>query len=326
MQNQPKISYVMPAYNSESTIKAAIESILRQTIKPFEIIVVNDGSTDQTETKAKQYPVTIINKPNGGEASALNIGFKKASGDYIAIIESDVIIPQNWAQTLINEFTSDEILGAGGKLKVANPENLIAKLSEYELESVYGKIKSRFVPHITSANSLYKKQAYQIAGEFNEKMLNSCLDADFNQKLISKGYKLVLNKQIETGHFWKETLGGYIKRQFAYAFFRPYLKNNNLYPTDRILKIQIILAGLLMISLILSLFAFLIGINPLSFFLSFALLTILFLLIQFHKAVKMFFRKKDASAFLLPILALIRGITGFIGYLSGSINKFFARN
>jgi glycosyltransferase involved in cell wall biosynthesis len=89
--NNPSVSTIIPVYNREDLVASSIDSILNQTYKCHEIIVVDDGSTDNTLESLKQYQdkIKIIQKDNGGSASARNIGLKHASGDYIAYLDSD---------------------------------------------------------------------------------------------------------------------------------------------------------------------------------------------------------------------------------------------
>jgi len=319
MLNPKKVSFIMPAYNSELTIRQAIESILNQTMKPHEIIVVNDGSADGTANIASQYPVKLLNKENGGGASALNLGLKNAQGDYIAIVESDVIIPQNWTEALLQDLEQDaSIMGAGAVLRTGNPQNIIARLSGYELEQSYQKIEERFVPHITAANSLYRKEAFDIAGQYDEELKNACYDAEFNGKLVARGYRLSLNKDVEVLHFWKEDLLSYLSRQFAYAFYRPFLTIKYLYPTDKYIKLQMMLAALSVVSIFLW---------PLMWFFHFPfyLFTIaflsLFFLWQAFRAFCIFQQKKDICVFWMPSLVFLKSLVAAVGYFYGYVYK-----
>ena len=90
------VSVVIPAYNSEDYISEAIESVLAQTYKNIELIIVNDGSTDTTLDVINKYAegdsrIIILDKENGGVSSARNLGFSVAKGDYIALLDSDDI-------------------------------------------------------------------------------------------------------------------------------------------------------------------------------------------------------------------------------------------
>jgi glycosyltransferase involved in cell wall biosynthesis len=98
-ESSPTFSVVVPAYNAAPTIGAAIESVLAQTRDDFEIIVVDDGSTDDTAARVEPYlrdqRVRLIVQPNGGQASARNAAIATASGEYASLLDSDDLwLPQ----------------------------------------------------------------------------------------------------------------------------------------------------------------------------------------------------------------------------------------
>jgi len=83
------VSVVIPTYNYARYLGEAIESALAQSVRPLEVIVVDDGSTDDTERVAAAYPVRYVRKENGGEASARNVGVRAAQGEFIAFLDAD---------------------------------------------------------------------------------------------------------------------------------------------------------------------------------------------------------------------------------------------
>ena len=90
----PKISIIVPAYNSEDFIESSIKSIINQTINDMEIIIIDDGSTDRTseicdELERIDDRIKVIHKKNGGASSARNLGIELSSGDYIGFVDSD---------------------------------------------------------------------------------------------------------------------------------------------------------------------------------------------------------------------------------------------
>lgn len=90
-----KISIIVPTYNHQDYIADALDSILAQTVKPHEVIVINDGSQDHTLEIAQKYPFKIINQVNKGLSSARNTGIMNATGDYILPFDSDDILKEN---------------------------------------------------------------------------------------------------------------------------------------------------------------------------------------------------------------------------------------
>ena len=84
-----KLSVVIPAYNSSKYIEETLSSILNQTRPPFEIIVINDGSTDNTAEIVSKYPVRLINKHNQGPSETRNRGILESKGNWIAFLDAD---------------------------------------------------------------------------------------------------------------------------------------------------------------------------------------------------------------------------------------------
>ena len=97
----PKISVIIPVYNTEKYVEKCLESLAKQEMKDFEVIIVNDGSTDNSENVIKNYMqssklnIKYLEKENGGLASARNYGVEKASGKYISFLDSDDYLDKN---------------------------------------------------------------------------------------------------------------------------------------------------------------------------------------------------------------------------------------
>ena len=103
----PRLSIIVPIYNVEKYLPRCIESILNQTFKDFELILVNDGSTDSSYEILKEYEnkydnFRVINQKNGGLSAAKNAGIKIAKGEYIAFLDSDDYLDKNFLETLYN--------------------------------------------------------------------------------------------------------------------------------------------------------------------------------------------------------------------------------
>ena len=109
------LSIIVPVYNVERYLRRCIDSILKQTFRDFEVILINDGSTDNSRTICNEYKrldtrINIINQKNGGLSSARNEGLKKANGEYIAFVDSDDYISNNMfmkMMKLANEYNCD---------------------------------------------------------------------------------------------------------------------------------------------------------------------------------------------------------------------------
>lgn len=109
---QPKISVIIPVYNVEKYLKQCLDSIVNQTYKNLEIIIVNDGTKDNSMKIVEEYlsdsRVKVINKENGGISSARNRGIEEATGEYISFVDSDDFIDLNLYNTIIKEMSPRE--------------------------------------------------------------------------------------------------------------------------------------------------------------------------------------------------------------------------
>ena len=112
------ISLYIPAFNAEKTIEKSIKSVLQQTLKPKEIIVINDCSTDKTLKLIKNFnQIKIINnKKNYGLAKSRNIALKYSKYDFLASIDSDVVCKKDWLEILFKTMVIKNVDLIGGKL------------------------------------------------------------------------------------------------------------------------------------------------------------------------------------------------------------------
>ena len=105
---QPKVSVIIPVYNTEKYLRRCLDSVINQTLNTVEIVVINDGSTDNSQKIIKEYVnkypdrFIFIEKENGGQASARNIGLERCNGEYIGFLDSDDFIALNMFEKMYN--------------------------------------------------------------------------------------------------------------------------------------------------------------------------------------------------------------------------------
>lgn len=113
-ENNKKVSVIIPVFNAEAFLREAILSVLNQTHPPYEVVVVDDGSTDGSADVAKAFSGTVqyYYQPNSGHIFARNTGIEKASGDYLAFIDADDLWLKNKIEIQLAAFISDDDLDA----------------------------------------------------------------------------------------------------------------------------------------------------------------------------------------------------------------------
>lgn len=133
------VSIIIPIYNSENRIERCIESAIKQTYRNIEVILVDDGSIDQSGKICDSYARTddrirVIHKANGGVSNSRNVGLQNSKGDYIFFMDSDDYIEENVIEELIKKSGNYNIVKVGSKINDEKKEKIIAYDNEYTSE------------------------------------------------------------------------------------------------------------------------------------------------------------------------------------------------
>lgn len=175
-----KVSVIIPTFNREKRLKEALDSVLNQTIKPFEIIVVDDGSTDNTKNLIKRnYPdFNYIYQENKGVSAARNLGIKNAKGDLLAFLDSD----DSWKPEKLEKHI--EFIMKNPKYRVSQTDEIWIRNGKFvnpmkKHKKVGGDI---FIPSlnlclISPSAVIIEKSAFEYYGLFDEN-LKACEDYD----------------------------------------------------------------------------------------------------------------------------------------------------
>ena len=167
----PKISLIIPVYNSEKYLKKALDSVAQQTFKDFEVIAVNDGSTDSSLEILKNYEkafenFTIISQSNKGVGIAKNVGIKAATGNYIAFLDSDDFISCDYLEVLykLSEENDADISCCNFNFysdhNVNFPMPFSCKTGIYSSEKALKKLIFDVTIHHFSWGKLYKRSLF----------------------------------------------------------------------------------------------------------------------------------------------------------------------
>lgn len=158
-QKAPAISVIMPCYNVEKYIRKSLSSLFGQTMQDFEVIFINDGSTDKTQDIIDQYAAKypertqVFVKENEGQSKARNIGLDHAIGEYIVFLDSDDYIDVDYLETLYTAGkANDSEMILSGQKKVDQNGNTIANIS-YPVDKNPDFVLRRLNPH----GKMYKR-------------------------------------------------------------------------------------------------------------------------------------------------------------------------
>ncbi len=207
------ISVVVPVYNGGKTIGRAIEHLLRQSLPPAEIIVVDDGSTDQTSNILRSFGsrITALSKANGGPASARNEGVRVANGSLIAFTDSDCFPEEDWLKELVKGFHSLEIGGVGGTVRGASG-GLIGEYVDLHGWMNPQCARDGSVLYLVTANACFRSDLLFQVNLFDERFRKAGgEDTELSVRLRSFGYEFVFVKSAVVRHLHRRTIRDYLK-------------------------------------------------------------------------------------------------------------------
>jgi cellulose synthase/poly-beta-1,6-N-acetylglucosamine synthase-like glycosyltransferase len=199
----PSLTVVIPAYQEEDCIRETMESVLRADYPhdKLQLIVVNDGSTDRTETLAqavaREHPdrdIAVLTQKNGGKGSALNAGLKLAKGEFFATMDSDSSVYPDAPKKLLSYFVSDDIAAAVPAMRVRQPRTFLQKLQwyEYNVNMFYKELMGRVdaLHVIPGPFPVYRTAVLRKVKGFATKH-NLTEDLEMTLRLQSKHYRII---------------------------------------------------------------------------------------------------------------------------------------
>ncbi len=173
LQNRetPHVSVIIPVYNGEKYIRQAIDSALKQTYDSFEVIVINDGSTDNTENICLEFDgITYLVKPNGGTASALNCGIRNAKGRWIKWLSADDVMYSDCLQMLMESVQDENTIYYTNYHIIDADSNIIGQFVEPIRENT-DDLWNYFFGN--GSSSIIHKKVFEKCGLFDESLPHS---------------------------------------------------------------------------------------------------------------------------------------------------------
>lgn len=200
----PFISVIVPVYNEEKVVENSVKSLLNLDYENYEIIVVNDGSTDNTKEVIENLAgyhkgiksdvkVSVINKPNGGKASALNAGIANSQAEFVLCMDGDSQLSTDCLRMAVRHFQKPEIGAVAGNVKVLNRGKFLTDLQSLEYIEGLNMVRTaqsfiRLVNIIPGPVGLFRKSALEQAGFYSSDTFAE--DADLTLKILAKGWKI----------------------------------------------------------------------------------------------------------------------------------------
>lgn len=311
------ISVIIPAYNAQKILPRCLQALRNQTLPPDEIIVADDGSTDNTASVAtKAGADKVLRLPHRGPAAARNAGVEAAKGDIVLFTDADCEPAPDWVEKLAAAFQDPEVVGAKGTYRTRQRE-LVARFVQIEYEDKYDRMaRQEHIDFIDTYSAAYRRDVFLQNGGFDPIFITSSVeDQEFSFRLARKGYKLVFVPEAIVYHHHDATLVEYFRRKFGIGYWKALLlrwhpekavKDSH---TPQVLKLQILLLGLSGLGLLLGIF------RPEGWLL--ALGSVLLFLLSAVPFILKTARKDPPVALIAPAMLAIRAFALGLGLLAG---------
>jgi len=211
-------SIIIPTHNSQDTIKSCLDAIFSSRNKDFELIVVDDGSTDETAKIVRNYPCHLISlKENKGPGYTKNTGANKASGQIFIFIDSDVLIKDDTLDIISKSFAEDgELVGVTGLLSLFCPhKNFFSQYKNLYMHYIFKQCQ-KYTDFFYGSIMAIKKEEFL---PFNE-TFKITDDTELGQRYKGLNKKITLVNRLEVTHLKKYSLTGK-KEKFCPCAFDP---------------------------------------------------------------------------------------------------------
>ncbi len=313
-----RCSVIIPARNASHELGECLAALADSSagVVPSEVIVVEDGSTDDTGSVATAHGANVINLPGLGPAAARNAGAKAASGDILVFFDADCVPAPGCLAALLAPFEDPCVVGVRGAYS-SRQQALVARLVQMELDEKQARLASSGqIAVVDTACAAYRRALFAEEGGFDERFpATSAEDVEFSFRLAGKGRLLLFAPDAIVWHRHPETLTAYLWRKLRFGYFRarlycrfPARLKEDGY-TPRLMPVQIGLAGALVAAVLAGLLTpvrFLPGLVVLLAFLSTTLPTVS----------RVWPRDRQLAA-LVPGLLLARSLAQGFGLLFG---------
>lgn len=219
------VTVIVPAYNARDTLGACIESLLGQTRRPDEVIIVDDGSRDDTAQVALKYGVKVIKlEKNSGPGVARNIGAAAATGEILAFTDSDCVAPVDWLERIVGALDTPGVVAATGGYAGPIQDGFLTRLQHLTIRQRQSTLPPEIDSAITS-NFACLKSAFESVGGFPlyylkrdpTKQIWGNEDEELGFLLTRAGGKIQWMPDNGVLHLFRLSLRGYLRQQRFYA-------------------------------------------------------------------------------------------------------------
>jgi glycosyltransferase involved in cell wall biosynthesis len=218
-EEMPRFSVVVCSYNGSRTLRECLAGILRLDYPDFEVIVVNDGSTDETKSIASSFEgIRLISTENMGLSHARNVGLNASTGTYVAYIDDDAWPDSHWLQYLAFAFQQSSHTGIGGPNFAPPSSGFVERCVDGAPGGpLHVLLTDDTAEHIPGCNMTFRKADLEAIGGFDVTYRIAGDDVDVCWQILKQGWTLGFHASAQVWHLRRNSISGYLKQQLGYG-------------------------------------------------------------------------------------------------------------
>jgi GT2 family glycosyltransferase len=214
----PRVSLVICTYNGARTLEETCAAVSRLAYPNVEVIVVDDGSTDDSALIAERHGFRVISTANRGLSSARNAGLAAAGGEIVAFIDDDAMPDPHWLTYLVETFAQSRFVAVGGpNLPVPGDGAVADAVAAAPGNPVHVLLSDSEAEHIPGCNSAFRADALRAVGGFDPRFRTAGDDVDVCWRLMDEGWRIGYSPAAVVWHHRRPTVRGYLRQQRGYG-------------------------------------------------------------------------------------------------------------
>jgi cellulose synthase/poly-beta-1,6-N-acetylglucosamine synthase-like glycosyltransferase len=224
-----RYSIVIPAYNAAKTLPDTLIALQNQSVssEDYEVIVVDDGSTDETAALARRFGAKCVTQPNRGPAAARNNGARVAKGDIILFTDADCVPDRDWIRQMTLPFRNERTVGVKGAYRTRQTE-LVARFAQAEFEDRYDLLKKvAAIDMVDTYSAAFRREVFIKIGLFDESFpVANNEDTELSYRLCAAGYLLEFNPEALVYHRHPDSFTKYLRLKYKRGYWRMVVYRN----------------------------------------------------------------------------------------------------
>jgi glycosyltransferase involved in cell wall biosynthesis len=314
-----EISVIIPVYNGGDKLQKCVSALQRQkTERRYEIIVIDDGSTDRGLEQIRGNGFRVFKQANQGPAAARNLGVAEARGRIVLFTDADCEPQEDWIEQMVRPLDDPRISGVKG-VYLTRQKKIVPRFVQYEYESKYERMKKDpYIDFIDTYAAGFRRKDFLSVGRYDTQFSTASVeDQEYSFRMWDKGYRMVFNPAAKAYHTHSSTLWNYMKKKFRIGFWKALVLKKHPKKiardshTPQSMKFEMVFAMLFLI---------LLSLSPLdNHFLSYALFPVIGFFAAGSPFIVKLFRKDPLVALCSPFLLFARAVSLSFGLIVGAL-------